>query len=93
MSEEVKKQYRALKPVAISGIVQPGETVELTEAEASNIGIGVYLEEVPEGAPAATGSEGGNAGAEGSEEKTPEENKDTSGSASAGEGGENKSGE
>jgi hypothetical protein len=45
MSEEIKK-YRVLKPVAISGIVQPGAIVELTEAEAANIGIGEYLEEV-----------------------------------------------
>ena len=45
MSEELK-QYRVLKPVAISGIVQPGGIVGLTESEAINIGIGEYLEEV-----------------------------------------------
>jgi len=49
MSEELKKKYRVLKAVAISGIVNPGEFVELTEAEATNIGIGEYLEEVVEG--------------------------------------------
>lgn len=41
-----KKEYRVLKPVAISGIVDAGAIVLLTEAEAANIGIGEYLEEV-----------------------------------------------
>lgn len=48
MSEETKKKYRVLKAVAISGIVQRGVIVELTETEATNIGIGEYLEEVSE---------------------------------------------
>ena len=57
MSEEVKK-YRVLKPVAISGIVQRGAIVELTEAEAENIGIGEYLEEVVDEAASEGVSEG-----------------------------------
>lgn len=46
MSEETKKKYKVLKPVAISGIVDPGDTVELTESEAKNIGISTYLEDL-----------------------------------------------
>lgn len=82
MADETRKKYRALKAVAVSGIVDIGGIVELTESEAENIGIGTYLEEVDEAA--APKSQG----AEGSEEKEPDEN----GSANAGEG-ENKSGE
>ena len=63
MSEEVKK-YRVLKPVAISGIVQTGSIIELTEAAAENIGIGEYLEEVVD----ETSSEG----SEGTESETDE---------------------
>ena len=88
MAEETRKKYRALKAVAVSGIVDIGGIVELTEAEAENIGIGTYLEEVVGDAP---GLESGSApkDGEGSEKKDPDEN----GSAQAGDGGENKSGE
>ncbi len=102
MSEEIKKKYRALKAVAISGIVNPGEIVELTEAEATNIGIGTYLEEVVDGSDgsaagsetssAATDGKGEYANDEGSEQKDTGENNE-SGSASAGESSEEKTSE
>ena len=93
MSEE-KKKYRVLKAVAISGIVQRGVIVELTEDEATNIGIGEYLEEVSDEevasveSPTATDEAAGSyeeSEDEGSEEqKLPED----AGSAEAGTGGE-----
>ena len=93
MNDELKKKYRVLKAVAISGIVNPGEIVELTEAEATNIGIGEYLEEVTDQetdagdssdkSPDATGNKGEYADDEGSEEKDP----------TAGDGEKEKSGE
>ena len=79
---EVLKKYRVLKPVVIAGRVEAGAIVELSEAEAANIGIGEYLEEVATentekgaapaeaSAPSATGSESGEAApAQGSENK------------------------
>ncbi len=101
MSEETKKKYRVLKAVAISGIVQRGVIVELTETEASNIGIGEYLEEVsdvetasiesPEATEEAAGTyeEPGAEGSE-SEQKLPEG--ESAGSAEAGTGGEEEAG-
>ena len=62
MSEELKKKYRVLKAVAISGIVNPGEIVELTEAEATNIGVGEYLEEVVDGQDTDTDGDGEKSG-------------------------------
>lgn len=103
MSEETKKKYRVLKAVAISGIVQRGVIVELTESEAANIGIGEYLEEVSDEETASTeapeaGDEAAGAyekepedeGSEG-EQKTPEG--ESNGSAEAGTGGEEGTGD
>ena len=62
MSEELKK-YKVLKAVAISGVRQPGEIVELPLAEAENIGTGEYLEEVTDESPKTPeGSEKSNEG-------------------------------
>ena len=94
MSEETKKKYRVLKAVAISGIVQRGVIVELTETEATNIGIGEYLEEVSdeedasvqtEAAAEASGTYEEDREDEGSEV---EESSEQSESAEAGTGGE-----
>lgn len=46
MAKKVVKSYRVLKPIAYGGRVEKGEIVELPEADAENIGIGEYLEEV-----------------------------------------------
>ena len=43
---EILKKYRVLKAVIISGRVEAGAIVELSEADAKNIGVGEYLEEV-----------------------------------------------
>lgn len=96
MSEETKKKYRVLKAVAIAGIVQRGVIVELTETEATNIGIGEYLEEVSEEEIASVQTEAAGEASgtyeedredEGSEvEETPEG--ESTGSAEASTGGE-----
>jgi hypothetical protein len=95
MSEETKKKYRVLKAVAISGIVQRGVIVELTETEATNVGIGEYLEEVSdeetasvqtEAAGEAVGTYEEDREDEGSEVE--QESPEASGSAEAGTGGE-----
>ena len=89
MSEELKK-YRVLRAVAIDGIVSVGSIVELTEAVATNIGIGEYLEEVAEEKSEAKTEESQQAAAgEGSESGDTGESQTQDGAEAKTEGSEN----
>ncbi len=99
MSEETKNKYRVLKAVAISGIVQRGVIVELTDREATNIGIGEYLEEVSDEEDASIESHEATEEAAGTYEEPEAEDSESeqtpteeSGSAPAGEGSEEATG-